>query len=116
MDKKFLETVIKAAHDKKADRIVVFDLTGLSDLCQYAIICSGQNERQTVAICDGIKDECQEECHTNPNAIEGKERGNWVLIDYGHTIIHIFQQATRDYYALEQLWPRDRMKVIAQPG
>ena len=95
-----------AAADKKAVRPVLLDMRGLSDLCDYQFICSGENDRQTKAIADGIEERCKKLGGVRPSAVEGKQVGNWILLDYGSTIVHVFYNYLRDYYALEQLWPK----------
>jgi ribosome-associated protein len=93
--------------DKKAGRLVLQDLRGLSDMCQYQLICSGTNERQTQAICQGIEDQLRK-VGLRPLAIEGKQTGQWILVDYGSVLIHVFFNYIRDYYSLEELWPGAR--------
>jgi ribosome-associated protein len=105
-----------AALDKKAVRPVMLDLRGVSDLCDYQFICSGENERQTRAIADAIEARCKEVGGIRPVAIEGKQSGNWILLDYGSTIVHIFFSYLRDYYALEQLWPKAKFVAVKEPG
>lgn len=95
-----------AALDKKATRPVVLDLRGLSDFCEVQFICSGENERQTRAIADAIEERCHKLGGVKPVAVEGKSTGNWVLMDYGGFVVHIFHSTYRDYYALEELWPK----------
>lgn len=94
-----------AALDKKALRPVMLDLRGQSDLCDFQFICSGDNNRQTRAIAEAIEARCKAG-GVRPFAIEGKESGNWILLDYGSTLIHVFFDYLRDYYAVEQLWPK----------
>ena len=94
-----------AASEKKAKRLVLLDLKGRSDLCDYQFICSGDTDRQTAAICGAIEDALRVEGKIKPYAIEGKASGNWILLDYGSLSVHIFIDHQRDYYALEQLWP-----------
>ena len=96
----------KAALDKKAIRPVLMDLRGQSDLCDFQFVCSGDNNRQTKAIAEAIEARCKQTGAVRPVAIEGKQAGNWIMIDYGPTIIHVFFDNLRDYYALEQLWPK----------
>lgn len=96
----------QAALDKKATRIVLQDLRGLSDVCQMQLICSGANERQTQAICQGIEELLKEKAGLRPLVIEGKQSGHWVLVDYGSTIIHVFLDAIRDFYAIETVWTK----------
>lgn len=93
------------AHEKKAARIVVQDLKGSSDMCEYQVICSAENDRQTKAIAQAIEDRCLQMFGTKPIAIEGKQSGHWILLDYGNVLIHIFFSQIRDYYALETMWP-----------
>lgn len=102
-----------AASDKKATRPILLDLRGVSDMCDYQFICSGDNERQTRAIADAIEARCREVGGVRPVAIEGKQSGNWILLDYGSTIVHIFFSYLRDYYALEQLWPKAKSLPVA---
>lgn len=97
---------VAVAADKKAVRPVLIDLRGVSDLCDFQFICSGENERQTRAIADAIEERCKKVAGVRPVAIEGKQTGNWILLDYGSTLIHIFFNNLRDYYAIEELWPK----------
>jgi len=103
-----LKLAINTATDKKASRILVQDLRGLSDVCEYQLICSADNDRQTKAIAQGIEDACSQELKTKPIAIEGKQSGQWILLDYGNVLVHVFFNPIRDYYALEALWPKPK--------
>lgn len=98
-----------AAEDKKAVRPVLLDLRGQSDLCDFQFICSGENERQTRAIADAIEERCKAQGGTRPVAVEGKQTGNWILMDYGSVMVHIFYNNLRDYYGIEQLWPKAKV-------
>ena len=95
----------EAARNKKAARIVFLDLQGRSDLCDYQMVCSGDTDRQTKAICDAIQEACKEKAHVRPAAIEGKGSGQWILMDFGSLLVHIFINHLRDFYAIESLWP-----------
>lgn len=103
-----------AAGEKKAMRIVCLDLRGFSDICDLQLVCSGENERQTVAIASAIEERLLRH-GVRPAAVEGKQTGNWVLLDYGSLVVHIFLNVYRDYYALETLWPKARIIAI-EPG
>jgi ribosome-associated protein len=105
-----IEIAAKAAEAKKAEKIVMQDLRGQSDLCQFQMICSGMNDRHVQAIAQEIEDYLKKDQDLPPIAVEGKRLGNWVLMDYGFLIVHIFKDDVRDYYALEQLWP-DAKKI-----
>lgn len=95
---------VLAAKEKKAEKIVLQDVQGLSDICSLQMICSGLNIRQTQAICLSIEMAMKEQFAMRPIAIEGRQTGQWILMDYGHMIIHIFDDEIRDHYALDSLW------------
>ncbi len=97
-----------AARDKKATRPLLVDVRGLSDLCDFHFICSGDNERQTRAIADAIEERCRKVAGIKPVAVEGKQTGNWIVMDYGNFLVHIFFDYVRDYYGIEQLWPKSK--------
>ncbi len=94
----------QAAFDKKAEDIVVMDLTGISDVTDYFMICTVSNNRQADAVIDEIEDLVYEKCSEKPFSIEGRAQGQWTLLDYGHVIVHVFTPETRDHYRLETLW------------
>ena len=96
--------VIQAAADeKKARDIVQMDMVGLMSTNDYFIICSANTATQVRAIADNIEEKMEEAgvCFLHK---EGYREGEWVLLDYGDTVAHIFQQDAREYYALERLW------------
>jgi len=105
-----------AAVDRKAARPILMDLRGVSDLADYQFVCSGDNERHTRAIAEAIEERCRTIGGVKPVATEGKQTGNWVLLDYGPAVIHVFYNYLRDYYALESLWPRAKFVNLASLG
>jgi ribosome-associated protein len=108
----FAQIAASAAVDKKASRIALMDVHGLTDMCDVVLICSADNERQSVAIADAIEERCRKVSGVKPYAVEGKTVGNWVLMDYGSVIVHIFLSAARDYYALDSLWPNAKKITV----
>ena len=94
---------IAAALDKKAENLIVLDLTKGSAFTDFFIICTGTNRRQVQAIADGIQEAVAKK-GAKPALVEGYERGDWVLIDYFDFIVHIFMPAAREFYSLERLW------------
>ncbi len=100
-----------AASDKKAVRPILLDLRGQSDICDFQFICSGTNNKQTVAIASEIEGRFRK-AGLKAAAIEGKQGGNWILMDYGPTLVHIFCEEVRDYYAMESLWPNAKFLQI----
>ncbi|MFO7971779.1 MAG: ribosome silencing factor [Desulfobacterales bacterium] len=98
-----LNLYIQAALGKKAIDLVVLDVRKLSSIADVFIICSGRSNRQVSAIAEHIQAELKHQGIT-PLSVEGKKQGHWVLLDYGHVIIHVFYEPVRDFYDLEGLW------------
>ncbi len=87
----------------------MLDLQGITSFADYFVICTGSNTRQIQAISDEIGKQLSE-LGELPNSIEGFQNAEWVLVDYGDYIIHIFSEHARNYYDLERLW-RDAKRV-----
>jgi len=98
-----LDLYIKAALGKKAIDLVVLDVRKLSSIADVFIICSGRSNRQVMAIAEHIQVDLKKHGIT-PLSVEGKKEGHWVLLDYGHVIIHVFYEPVRSFYDLEGLW------------
>lgn len=93
-----------AAEDKKAEDIRILALDPAeSGFTDYFIICNGTNERQNVAIADGIEMKLKQEFGVYPNSVEGRRQGDWVLMDYVDFVVHIFSPEKRAFYGLERL-------------
>ncbi|MBR1398354.1 MAG: ribosome silencing factor [Selenomonadaceae bacterium] len=95
--------ICKAASDKKAKDIITMDMKGLMFSTDYFVICSAPTATQVRAIADNIEDEL-DKSGVHFDHKEGYNEGEWVLIDYGDVVAHIFRDVNRDYYALEELW------------
>lgn len=94
----------QAAYDKKAEDIVVIDLTEFSDVCDYFMIATGMNARQVDTIIDEIEEKVADAYGEHPFSIEGRDQRTWILMDYGSVVVHVFTPEARDYYRLEKLW------------
>jgi len=94
---------VKAALGKKAFDIVVLDVQNLTSIADTFIICSGRSNRQVIAIAKHIHIELKKQ-RVQPLGIEGLKEGHWVVLDYGHVIIHVFYEPVREFYNLEGLW------------
>jgi ribosome-associated protein len=103
-----------AAIDKKGKRISLMDVRGLTDMCEVALVCSAENEKQSQAIADAIQERCKKVTGIKPFAVEGAQLGYWILLDYGNLVVHIFLATTRDYYAFDSLWPK--AKILPADG
>lgn len=104
---------MRAAQSKKALDIVVLDLREITSLADHFIICTGTNVRQNQAIADEIHLKLKQRGDL-PISVEGFENAEWVLMDYGDFIVHIFLEKTRGFYDLERLW-RHARKVDVPP-
>ena len=93
-----------AAADKKADRPVILDVGRLLGIVDAFVICSGANDRQVRTIADEVEARLKADGGPSPLRVEGKDEANWVLLDYGDFLVHIFLDEWRTYYDLERLW------------
>ena len=109
------EKALKAAHlalDKKAEDVIILNISKLSSIADYLLICSGASDKQVQAIANSIEDGLKKN-GTRPLSTEGIRDGRWALIDYGDVIAHIFLEPVREFYNLEGLWseaPRIEVK------
>jgi len=94
---------IQAAIDKKAEDLVVLNVSESSSFTDYFVICHGQSSRQVKGIARYIEEKAGE-AGFEPLGIEGYKEGSWVLMDYDDIIIHIFQKSIREFYAIERIW------------
>jgi ribosome-associated protein len=104
-----IESALRAASDKKAQALVVLDLRPVATFTDYFLIASGTNVRQVQAIADEITERLKR-AGTRAERIEGYQTAEWVLIDYGDFIVHIFEDKARRFYDLERLW-REGVRV-----
>jgi len=107
--------VAEAALDKKAARIEIIDVRGKVDYTDYVVVMSGRSDRQVAAIARGIEEDLKHKYGSRCSGVEGLPQGNWVLLDFGDVVAHIFHQDTRGYYDLEALWlDADRVEFEGQ--
>jgi ribosome-associated protein len=98
-----LERAAEAGLAKKASQVVVLDLSRDSTFTDYFLILSGTNQKQMVAIADAVEETLRAEGF-RPDHIEGYPRQEWVLLDYGSFVVHVFTPRARAFYDLERLW------------
>lgn len=98
-----LDLYVEAALGKKATNIVTLDVRAITSIADVFIICSGRSNRQVAAIAEFIQIELKKH-GIKPLSVEGKKEGHWVLLDYGHVVMHIFYEPVREFYDLEGLW------------
>ncbi|MEL6516580.1 MAG: ribosome silencing factor [Pseudomonadota bacterium] len=98
-----LERILSSLNDDKAEDVVVIDLSGKSEMADHMVICSGRSSRQVAAISEKLIDRLKQEFGVL-SKVEGKDTGDWVLIDTGDTIVHVFRPEVREFYQLEKMW------------
>jgi len=98
-----LRKAAQAAADKKAFQIIGFEVSDLTSYTDSLLICSGASDRQVAAISNAIQRRLRE-AGRRPLHVEGERRADWVLLDYGEFVIHVFTEERRTYYGLDSLW------------
>ena len=100
-----VETIKKGIQEKKGKRIVVADLQGIDGaIARYFVICQGSSPAQVEAITESIGEMARTELNEKPTRVAGLENAQWVAMDYGDALVHIFLPEVRAYYDLEHLW------------
>jgi ribosome-associated protein len=100
---KLHQLILKSLDDDKAEEIVSIDLAGKSSIADFLVIASGRSSRQVAAIAEHLVDRIGKEIGKKVRA-EGKAVGDWVLIDTGDIVVHIFRPDVRSFYNLEKMW------------
>ena len=102
-----LRWAIEAAQDKKAANVTLLDLTGLGAFTEFFLLCTGHSAPQLKAICDSVEERLKEH-GIRPEHREGRGGAEWLLLDYGSFVVHVFTDKLREYYDLERLWRNAR--------
>lgn len=104
-DSTLLTAIVEAMQDKKAYDVISIDFSRLKNtVCDYFVICHGTNKPQVQAISESVYGKLRKQYSVHPSAIEGARNAEWILMDYGSIVVHIFQESTRKFYNLEGLW------------
>jgi ribosome-associated protein len=98
------ELAARIADDNRAKDIKILDLRGLTSVFDFFVLATGGSVRQLHAIADEIEAAARETLNDRKLGLEGYSQGGWVLIDFGDVVVHLFDAAAREYYALEDLW------------
>lgn len=114
---RLLETILKGIQNKKGSAIVTVDLTVLENsFCQFFVICHGNSNIQVNAIAESVEERVREDLREKVWHREGLENAQWVLLDYGDVVVHIFQKEYRDFYNLEDLWADASIAYVEENG
>ncbi len=98
-----LDVILHALEKDKAEEVVAISLAGKSEMADHMVICSGRSTRQVVAIAEKLGERLKRDLGVVCR-FEGKEQGDWVLIDAGDVIVHVFRPEVREFYQLEKMW------------
>ncbi len=102
--KELAKIVCTALEDKKATDIKVIDISDVSVLADYFIIASGSNRNQVQAMVDSVQEDLFKKAEAEAKQVEGYQTANWILLDYGDIIVHVFDEENRLFYDLERIW------------
>lgn len=105
-----IKLALHCANEKKAFDLIALDLREIASFTEFFIIASGANQRQVQAIADEIEEKLKKQFGSRPMRTEGYVAAEWILMDYGDFIVHIFEKNAREFYDLERLW-RDARRV-----
>lgn len=99
----FLDTIAQALYDRKGMNILALDVASLSTLTEYFVLAEGNVDRHVIALSRSVIDAMREK-GLRPLRVEGDTEGDWVVIDFGSIVVHLFQPGMRERFALEELW------------
>ena len=102
-NRELLEAILEKLDDDKAEDIVTVDMAGKSSMCDFMVIASGRSQRQVAAIAEHLREMLKPMLAEGP-AIEGLPQGDWVLVDAGDVVVHVFRPEVRAFYRLEKMW------------
>ncbi|NQW35782.1 MAG: ribosome silencing factor [Flavobacteriales bacterium] len=109
-----ISLVVKGIEDVKGENIKILDLRDLENtICSYFIICDGTSNTQVNAIASSIQKTVSKTLKEKPWHTEGENNATWVLMDYVHVVVHVFQKQTREFYDIENLWGDAKIIEIA---
>ena len=112
-EKQLLKTIVEGIQEKKGKKITTVDLSKIeSAATSHFIICEGQSTTQVMAIVDSIREYVLQNIGIKPFGYDGYQNGQWIVIDYGNILAHIFLPEYRNYYKLEQLWNDAKLAEI----
>ena len=106
--------ISRFALDKKAYDLVLLEVSEVTSIADYFIICSGRSDRQVQSIAQGIEEDVGKE-GISPLSVEGQTRGQWLLMDFSDVIVHVFYQPVREFYDLEGLWSHAPRVDLPEP-
>ena len=108
-----INSIIKGIFEKKGHEVVCIDLSQVENaICECFVICHGDSNTQVNAIAESVEKETVEQFSVRPDSVEGMANAEWVLLDYGQTVVHVFQKPFRMRYKLEELWGDGKVTLV----
>ena len=109
----FVQFAVKGIEETKGNEIVCLNLKKISNSpCDYFVICEGNSRTHVQAIAESVEDYIKKETGSRPWHVEGKQNGEWVLMDYVDVVVHVFQPHIRQHFALEDMWADAEIKSM----
>lgn len=100
-----LDKIVEGIQERKGNKITIVDMTNIENYtCSYFVICQGISTTQVSSIADSIKDYVREQIRVKPFAVDGYTNSQWIAMDYGDIIVHVFLPELREFYQIETLW------------
>ena len=112
-NEQIVNAIVEGIQNRKGHKIVTVDLTALPEApCSYFVIAEGHSSTQVCAIADEVEDFVRKSLRVKPFVVDGVENAEWIAMDYGQIIVHIFQREPRAFYDIEHLWEDGKLKEI----
>ncbi len=111
--KELVNSIIEGIQELKGKSIVSIDLSDIENcICSYFVLCNGESNTHVHSIAESVIDHVRKEKNDKPFAKDGFENSEWIALDYGDVMVHVFQRQAREYYNLEGLWEDGKVSVI----
>ena len=108
-----LETIIEGIQEVKGKDITILNLKNIETaVCKYFVICSGTSNTHVSSVSDNVRTFVSKKIHEKPWNTEGQNTSEWILLDYSDIVLHVFQEQTRAFYTLEDLWGDAEIRII----
>lgn len=108
-----VDKIIEGIQEVKGEKIVTVDMSHIENyVFHYFVICEGRSNTQVSSIADSVKRYVREQIKVKPLGVDGYENAQWIAIDYGDVIVHVFQPEVREFYSIETLWEDANIKEI----
>lgn len=113
INEQIVNKIVEGIQERKGKKIAIVNLTRLNEApCSYFVICEGDSNVHVNAVATSVKDYVNEEIRVKPFAADGFENSEWIALDYGHIIVHIFQRHAREFYDIEHLWSDAELQFV----